>query len=313
MFQFSNDQAIFEIGGVRVGGQPGQLPTVLIGSIFYHGHKIVEDDQAGIFDTVRAKSLLDQELKHSRRTGNPRIVDVVAAWPQAMRRYISFIAEATETPFSIDGATAEVRIAGLKRASELGLVHRAIYNSISPGFMPDEIAAIQNAGVKTAILLAYNAHNPTLQGRLEIIQQLLDAAAGAGVTQCLIDTTVIDLPDPGPAAKAIHHVKQKYGLPAGCGAHNSIDRWNSPKHLDQTTYASAATVANVVPMTMGANFLLYGPIEHAPQVYTPCALADAYIAYSARQEFGTAPLTDSHPLRRIFKRSQPAAPAKVLQ
>jgi len=172
-------------------------------------------------------------------------------------------------------------------------------------------AAQSSTTFKTAILLAYNAHNPTLQGRLEIVQQLLDAAAEAGVKQCLIDTTVIDLPDPGPAAKAIHLVKEKYGLPAGCGAHNAIDRWNSPKHLEPTMYASAATVANVVPITMGANFMLYGPLEHAPLVYTPCALADAYVGYCARQEFGTAPLTDSHPLRRIFKRPQPAATAKA--
>jgi tetrahydromethanopterin S-methyltransferase subunit H len=311
MFLFPREQKISEIGGVKLGGQPGQLPTVLIGSIFYHGHKIVEDEEEGIFDTDKAKTLLDRELEQSARTGNPRIVDVVAAWPQAMTRYIDFIAEATESPFSIDGATAEVRIAGLKHVCDLGLVNRAVYNSISPGFTTDEISAIRNAGLKSAILLAYNAHNPTLQGRMEVIKELIGVAAEAGIENCLIDTTVLDLPDPGPAARAIHLVKETYGLPAGCGAHNAVDRWNSGGRLDPTTYLTAITVANVVPITMGASFLLYGPIDQSPSIYTACGVADAYVAYSARQEYGTKPLTDCHPLRRIFTRPKQASAEKM--
>ena len=50
MFKFEREQQIFNIAGVKVGGQPGQLPTVLIGSIFYHGHRIVVDQKRGDFD-----------------------------------------------------------------------------------------------------------------------------------------------------------------------------------------------------------------------------------------------------------------------
>ena len=41
MFRFNKTQKIYEIGKLRIGGQPGELPTVLIGSIFYSGHKIL--------------------------------------------------------------------------------------------------------------------------------------------------------------------------------------------------------------------------------------------------------------------------------
>jgi len=41
MFKFKEKQKIFDIGGVKVGGQPGEVPTLLISSIFYLGHKIV--------------------------------------------------------------------------------------------------------------------------------------------------------------------------------------------------------------------------------------------------------------------------------
>jgi len=45
VFKFEKEQNIFDIAGVKIGGQPGQLPTVLIGSIFYHKHKIVIDEK----------------------------------------------------------------------------------------------------------------------------------------------------------------------------------------------------------------------------------------------------------------------------
>ncbi len=44
----------FEVGNVRVGGSHSQIPTVLIGSIFYMRHKIVKDEMSGDFDENRA-------------------------------------------------------------------------------------------------------------------------------------------------------------------------------------------------------------------------------------------------------------------
>ncbi|MGB4679462.1 MAG: tetrahydromethanopterin S-methyltransferase subunit H, partial [Methanothrix sp.] len=41
MFRFKNGQSIVNVAGVRFGGQPGLLPTVLCGTIFYQGHRIV--------------------------------------------------------------------------------------------------------------------------------------------------------------------------------------------------------------------------------------------------------------------------------
>jgi tetrahydromethanopterin S-methyltransferase subunit H len=52
---------------------------------------------------------------------------------------------------------------------------------------------------------------------------------------------------------------------------------------------------------MGANFMLYGPIKNAPKIYIPVAAADAYAAYSMRQEYGIRPLTSNHPLFKIFR------------
>ena len=45
MFRFSREQSIVNVAGVKFGGQPGELPSVLCGTIFYHGHRIVEDEE----------------------------------------------------------------------------------------------------------------------------------------------------------------------------------------------------------------------------------------------------------------------------
>lgn len=43
MFTFEKTQKIVQIGATRIGGQPGENPTALIGSIFYERHKIVSN------------------------------------------------------------------------------------------------------------------------------------------------------------------------------------------------------------------------------------------------------------------------------
>jgi tetrahydromethanopterin S-methyltransferase subunit H len=105
MFRFSKEQKIFDVGGVRVGGQPGELPTVMIGTIFYHKHKILRDEKTGDFDRGKAEELLLKEAEMSEKTGNPRIVDVCCSWPQAFEKLIDFVAKTVDGPFSIDGAS----------------------------------------------------------------------------------------------------------------------------------------------------------------------------------------------------------------
>lgn len=301
MFRFGKEQKIFDISGVKVGGQPGQLPTVMVGSIFYHKHKIVKDERKGEFDKDKAEELLKKEEETSKRTGNPRIVDVCCSWPEAFDKFLDFVAGAIKGPFTIDGATADVRIAGLKYVKEVGLSDRAVYNSVTPHIKEEEISAIKDAGIKSAILLALNTKNPTVSGRLQVMNDLIAVAQKAGIENMLVDAAVLDLPDPGPVSKAISLIKERYGLPSGAGTHNAVARWNDKCKLEKTEYLLACSVANVFPIFAGANFILYGPIEHAKSAYFYCALADAYVAYTLTQEFGIRPLEKEHPLFKIFK------------
>jgi tetrahydromethanopterin S-methyltransferase subunit H len=66
----------------------GEFPTVLIGSMFFRGHRIVSNPDKGIFDKKQAKALLEREAVLSTQTGNPRIIDVIGDTGQALIKYI---------------------------------------------------------------------------------------------------------------------------------------------------------------------------------------------------------------------------------
>ena len=82
-----------KIGNVELGGLPGELPTVLIGSIFYEGHRIVEDAKKGVFNKERAKELVAVQEELSQKTGNPHMVDVVGIAEEAIEKFVSFIVD----------------------------------------------------------------------------------------------------------------------------------------------------------------------------------------------------------------------------
>ncbi len=306
MFKFGNEQKVYQIGKVRVGGQPGELPTVMIGSIFYHGHKIVQDEAVGKFDRLKAEELLKREEEASSKTGNPRIIDIVGSHPQAMIRYMDFVAEVTDSPFLLDGITAEVRVAAARHAAEVGLSERSVYNTIGVDAKPEEVEAIKTFGTRAAVLLAFNPKNPTVEGRMEVLKGssgrrgLVELAAELGVDKPLADVSVLDVPDVGPASRAVYRVKEELGLPAGCAPANAIDMWRKSKALDSEAFSVSNAAAHVFPITMGANFIMYGPISRAEVVYPAVGIVDALVAYAMRQQYKIRPLTKEHPLYKIL-------------
>ena len=116
MLKFSAEQKMYEIGNIKIGGQPGQLPTVLFGNLFYKGMPEVTDHKEGIFDEKKVEHWIKIAEELSKETAVPHILDVTALYPKAMERYVGFVAERTENPISINGANAETRIAGLRTA-----------------------------------------------------------------------------------------------------------------------------------------------------------------------------------------------------
>jgi tetrahydromethanopterin S-methyltransferase subunit H len=102
----SEKEQTFEIGAVKIGGKLGQIPTVLIGSIFYNKHYIVKDEMKGEFDHQEAERLIKKQEEFSDKTGNPHMIDVVGATPGALSRFIDLAFGITQAPILFDGVSS---------------------------------------------------------------------------------------------------------------------------------------------------------------------------------------------------------------
>ncbi|MEM2504456.1 MAG: tetrahydromethanopterin S-methyltransferase subunit H [Candidatus Bathyarchaeia archaeon] len=298
MWRLSCKQKIFDIYGVKVGGEPGLRPVVLIGSIFYHKHSIVLDESRGLFKEDEAKRLLDNQLELSQRTGNPCMVDVVASTPEAMRRYLEYVSDNTSIPILLGGITDKVRIAGLDYVREAGIADRIIYNSVNPHSKDDELEAINKADVSATILLTFGPGIIGWRHRVEAADKFIEKLKGYGIDKILIDTGVLDVPSLGSASMAIWSIKDRIGYPSGCGAHNAVASWKSLRRsMGREVRDLCGVSASILAIAAGADFILYGPIEYSTLVFPAVAMVDAALS-QVKLEDGSR-VDRTHPRYRI--------------
>lgn len=280
MFKFKTPQKVFDIGRVKIGGQPGENPTVLVGSIFYHGHKILLDEKTGKVDKEGTEDLIKLQEEFSDRTGNPCMLDVVGATGKSMKKLIGFVTDLTETPVMIDSPSTEVKVAGIRYAGEVGLEKRVIYNSLIPESKPEEFEAIIESGIESSVILAFKRRLRTGEDRVNAIKELLLNVERAGVLKPIVDMCVVDIPSLSMACRAIIDLKKELGLPCGCGAHNAISTWAGFKERMGAQAMQTTTVTvNTVPVVLGADFILYGPIEDCQYVFPSVAAIDISYSY----------------------------------
>ena len=307
MFRFKKEQTVFDIAGVKVGGQPGEYPTVLIPSIFYDRHKIVSDPIRGEFNKKEAELRLNRVEELSEKTGNPFFVDVMGITAEALVKFTSFVSEFTRYPFLIDSSSCQARLAAMQYVSEVGLMDRAIYNSINCYVTDEELRSLKDLAVQNAVVLAFDPKNQTFDGRVSILKgypgqrSLLSAAQDAGVSNVLVDTAVLDVLSIGTASRAIYSLKEEFGLPAGCGPANAMAIWKRLREgeFGPVAYKVCSGGSALFTQMMGANFVIHGPIELAEAAFPACAMTDAIIASEAKK-LGTAIKAVNHPLYKIL-------------
>ncbi|MHA2351570.1 MAG: tetrahydromethanopterin S-methyltransferase subunit H [Candidatus Thorarchaeota archaeon] len=311
MFVFEKEQVIHTVGRVRIGGNPGETPTVLAGTIFYSGHKIVSNPKKGVFDKDIAASLIQKQDEMSTMTGNPALVQIFSESEEALKIYIDFVADLTDAPFLIDSTEPLVRIAGLKHAEEIGLLDSAIYNSLNVSATEEEIDALREIQHECALLLAFNPQNPSIAGRRAVLEEgvltldkgLLDLSKELGITKPLIDTAVTAIGAGAGSAAAFTFVsKTVYGQPTGSGVHNAPSSWTwlrKFKKVNRESFLTADAASNLIVQMMGADFVLYGPIENAERVFPVIAMGDVFAAESSELEFGVGP-PDDHPYKKLL-------------
>jgi len=281
MFDYKTEQKTLEIGGVRIGGIPGKIPTTLIPSIFYTKDRLVKNADTGEIDNSATENILNMLADLTERTGLGTMLDVVATTEDAMKKYLEYLVDNTNFPLLIDGSDSlEVNIAGIQYAKEAGFLDRVIINSFTPETKDELFNVVQETGLKNALLLTFNSVSLISSSkRVELADSLIQRATGAGVSNIMIDTGVMDLPTLGIACKTQHILKSKYGYPVGNGAHNAISTWAGlvPK-FGKDAKKPALVGSSLMPVSLGADFVLMGPAKHAPIVYPSVAMIDVALS-----------------------------------
>jgi len=281
MFEYAAKQRTLQINRVRIGGSPGRIPTVLIPSIFYNKDKLVKNAETGEIDKTATEKLLVMLNNLTEKTGLGTMLDVVATTSNAMESYLQYLVDRTDFPLLIDGSDSiEVNTAGIKFAKEAGFLDRVIINSLTPDTKNELFDVIQEAGLANALLLTFStASLSSSSKRVDEADILIQKAKAAGVSNILIDTGVMDLPTLGIACKTQHLLKSKYGYPVGNGAHNAISTWAGlvPK-FGKIAKKPALVGSSLMPVALGADFVLMGPAKDAPLVYPSVAMIDVALS-----------------------------------
>jgi len=301
MFKFGKEQMTFDIAGVKVGGDIGENPTVMIGSIFYKGDKIVKDEQKGEFDREAAKQLIAKAEEMSQRTGLPAMLDIVCTSPDSAEKFLEFASETTEMPLLIDCTSDEAAVKGLEVARDLDIRERVIFNSISPETKETIYQKIKEVGLKSAIILTFSTRAIiSSKERIRLLENLIPKVKAAGIEKILVDTVVVDISTLGLACKAVYEVKDQFGYPAGCAAHNAVSSWKAlRKRRNPLLTSVCSSVVSVFPVVVGADFVLYGPIKDAEYIFPAVCLIDAAYGQILMEE-GKRP-SISHPRFRIAR------------
>ncbi|MCX6695007.1 MAG: tetrahydromethanopterin S-methyltransferase subunit H [Candidatus Altiarchaeota archaeon] len=311
MFTFTREQKVFEVGGVKFGGQPGQNPTVLFGTIFY-GKQFKELDSAAL---SRAKDLILAQEAVSKETCVPGLADVYVKTEDRLMKELNLVLDSTDMPFSIDISESSLRVKALEYLDKVGALDRVVYNSINLGLTDAEVSALKKHTPAAAIVLAYNPKDMTVDGRLSILKDgahivkvggrekgLLDVAKEVGVKNVLLDTgATLFGHSAAETLRAIPVMKSEYGLPVGCAIHNTLESWlwmrDYRKKRPEDYECFDVGVNTLVPALCG-DFVVYGPIELARKVFPAIAFTDKLVAEGAQEYFGTE-ISDGHPYHKL--------------
>lgn len=306
MFQLSKEQNICNIGGVRVGGQPGQLPSVVVSSIFQKGDRVFEGAKRKEgFNEKRARELLENQDRISRETGVPAMADIVANTGKEFERYIDFVVSVSDMPFCIDAWTLKPKLAGAQYCAEKGLLDRMFYNSLTvwEQDLENEIKEITDMGVKHVLLVAFDQEDQMPTGRVTGTQKLLDAIekVGAEFESIMVDTSVMNAPATAFCSLANRLIKEKWGFPCGSAPSNGSYMWKAARDMwGFKGWSGADAALQGLAAFLYHDIVFSGPMAGADRVFPAVALSEAYLATVVFSETGKLPENEDHPLNRLF-------------
>jgi len=300
MFSFTQEQKVFDISGISLGGQPGMYPTVLFGGLFFKGAPNFDD----------AKQHLLTTLEKGAQVGIPVIPDFFIRKIEYIPPILTFIEKIIPSnhPFSVDIIDPAIKIETLEQLASKKLLPRTIYNSIHIGITKEETETLRTYTPEAAIIVAFNPKDKSPDGKIEVLENgahlcdagLLETAHRIGMEKILIDTAALAPGEnSGAAIAALPVIKEEYGLPAGCAIHNVVEksRWLSEFPLAKKTVDVASNAA--IPL-FGGDYAIFGPMENADLALPLIAWQDILVSEYTENYFGITPVP-SHPRRILLK------------
>jgi len=204
-----------------------------------------------------------------------------------------------------------------KYATEVGAGGLAVYNSVNASALDEEWEAIGQTDVNSAIVLAFNPTDVSVKGRIEMLtiggtgqeKGLLQSSEEAGITRPLLDVASLSLgAGAGQSIRSMVGFKGVLGLPTGGGPHNIPDAWTWLRRFRKTGHSLNRPVpevwepcsigANMICGIVGADYLLYGPIDLATIIFPATAMIDIMVQESTT-ELGVEPQTENTALSKL--------------
>jgi tetrahydromethanopterin S-methyltransferase subunit H len=300
MLNFETEQITSQIGNVKIGGQPGENPIVMVGTVFYAKHAALLNEKTGEID----RSLVEQELNEFTEvvedTKMQGIIDVVGAYPDALLKECEIVADLVEYPFLVDGLNDSSRVPAIEGLKEIGLNDRAILNSIDDSTTEETLSKLKEIGVKNAVLLTFGSKYIFPHQKLEFLEEILiPKAKKANIENIIIDTAVLDLPSISINFETSSLVKSKLGLPTGFAPANAIYGWDFVKKFGETPRCGAIASIMTYCASAPSDFILFGPVKFAKCVTPAVSLISGVNAYY-RKRILRKKISEESPLKVIF-------------
>jgi tetrahydromethanopterin S-methyltransferase subunit H len=301
MFRYPKEQRTFTIGSLRVGGQPGENPPLLLGNMFQKGDALLKSRKNGEFDRQEAEARIRVLEAVSQETGIPGMVALVANTAEEIKTYIDFIVGVTDLPFAIDIWMQKTRLAAARYVAELGIQERVLYNSITPWDedVASQVSELKELGIRHVVIQVFDTNDKTAAGRVSSLKGLLPSVLKGGFASILVDTAAMNLPAMSLSMKANYLIKSEFGLPVGFAPSNGSYMWRkSAEDQSRKKFPAVDAGAHAVCALL-SDFLFYGPMSGTSRVFAAVAAASAMTAALAYEETGALP-TGEHPLSRMF-------------
>ena len=301
MFRYAREQKVCTISGIRVGGQPGENPPLLIGNMFQKGDLILESRKDGTFDRAAAEERIREMEDLSRQTGLPCLVAMVANSEEEIRTYIDFFTSVTPMPFAVDIWQQKVRLAAARHVARRGLQDRVLYNSVTPWDedIPGQIAELRELGIKHVVVQVFDMEDKRPTGRVKSLNQLLPLVEKGQFESILVDTAVMNLPATIFSLVANTLIKREFGLPVGFAPSNGTYMWRKKASEQERTKFPAIDAGVHAVSALASDFLFYGPLTGTSRVFPAVAAATTMMGALAYDEAAFLP-SGSHPLSLLF-------------